>query len=253
MPTLFVGHGSPINIVAQNEFTENFKNLGQTLPRPKAIICVSAHWVTSGTKIQSIEKPEQIYDFGGFPKELYEIKYTVDGSPTIGQSVAGKNSSINSVQEWGIDHGTWAVLHHMYPDQDIPVLQMSLDKNKSAKEHLELAQSLQYLRSQDVLIFGSGNIVHNLREIQWEPQAAPHSWALEYEAFILDLLKSKKLTHFEKIEKMLESNLYAISHPTPEHFLPLVYTLGLTTDGSEMSVLTQGIQNAAISMATFQG
>ena len=253
MPTLFVGHGSPMNIVAKNQYTEGFQKIGETLPKPKAIMCISAHWLTNGTQVQVMQKPKQIYDFGGFPEELYQVKYTPDGSPQVGKSLTNWNQQILTTEDWGLDHGTWSVLHHMYPKQDIPVFQLSLDKNKNAKEHLKLAQSLQQLRSQGVLILGSGNIVHNLRQIQWDPEAAPHEWAVEYETFILDLLKDSRLTHLEKVDKMLSSKLFSISHPTPEHFLPLIYNLGLTTEGSAMSVVSKGIQNAAISMATIQG
>jgi 4,5-DOPA dioxygenase extradiol len=253
MPTFFLGHGSPMNILAKNTFTENFKRLGQTFPPPKMILCVSAHWITFGTQIQSVENPKQIYDFSGFPQELYKVAYTPKGSPELAADVCALNFRIHSTSDWGLDHGSWAVLHHMYPKQDVPVLQLSLNKNLNPLEHLEVAQTLKPLRQKGVLILGSGNIVHNLRQIQWDENAPAQPWALEFEEYVQEIMENINLASEEKVEQIFSSEILATAHPTIEHLLPLVYNIGVAEEHSSFSTLRKGIQNSSVSMAAFQG
>lgn len=248
-PALFVGHGSPMNVLANNRFTQLHRELGETLPAPQAILVVSAHWVTSGTKVQVLQRPKQIFDFYGFPKELYQVQYQPEGSPAVGKSLAHMNSHIHESEEWGLDHGAWSVLHWMYPAQNIPVLQLSLDRSLTPAQHLDLARSLVGLRSQGVMVLGSGNLVHNLGEIAWDENAEAHTWAAEYEAEALSVLTSANLAPDQKLHRLVNHSLYQRAHPTPEHLWPLIYTLAVCGEGRGLKTLTQGIQNAAISMA----
>lgn len=254
MPALFVGHGSPMNLVEQNKYTETFQRLGRELPKPVSILVISAHWLTEQTEVLVSEQPKQIFDFFGFPDPLYKIQYSPKGPTEIAQNLVQKlqlteNPNTHS-EDWGLDHGAWAVLHKMYPNQDIPVFQMSLAKRKNLIEHLSLAEELRFLQSQGVLIISSGNIVHNLRQMDWNPDAAPHSWAVEFEHFVLQTLKDQSLGSKEKIEKIFSANDLRMSHPTLEHLLPLVYTVGLMDPAGELKIEVEGIQNASVSMAS---
>ncbi len=171
MPVIFVGHGSPMNAIEDNEFTKNFKNVIKNIPKPEAIVCISAHWVTEGTRVTAMENPKTIHDFYGFPGELYGIEYPAVGSPKLAEEIKDLLSDTTSVlldNNWGLDHGTWSVVRHMYPDASVPVVQISLDFNKSHKEHFDLAKNLTILREEGILIIGSGDIVHNLREIDFK-------------------------------------------------------------------------------------
>lgn len=250
MPSLFVGHGSPMNIVENNRFTQNMSQLGTLMEKPKAIMCVSAHWITDGTQITRSEKPKQIYDFGGFPKELYEIKYEPTGAPELVDQII-KNDHFHGTSDWGLDHGTWSVLHHMFPKQDIPVFQLSMNKNFNVSQHLELARELKNLSDQNILCLGSGNIVHNLRQIAWDLDSPAHTWAIDFERLVLDAVCNVNLSAEKKLEKIFGSNLLSTAHPTIEHLLPLVYILGAADETKTPKVLIEGIQNASISMGSF--
>ena len=250
MPVVFVGHGSPMNSIEKNSFTNAFSDLGQALIKPKAILAISAHWVTRGSIIQKSNRPKTIYDFSGFPDELYQIKYEVDGNSNIANEVAAKVPSITADDQWGLDHGTWSVLVHMYPNRDIPVLQLSLNANLSIKEHLKLASELYFLRQQGVLILGSGNIVHNLRRIQWDPKAPAYDWNLEFDQKIRDLIANHDFEGVAALEKT-NGKLFAMAHPSSEHFLPLLYVLGAASTEGTTKIVGQGTQNASISMTSF--
>ncbi len=250
MPVLFVGHGSPMNSVEKNSFTDAFSQLGQSITKPKAILAISAHWVTRGSIIQNSKRPKTIYDFSGFPDELYQIKYSVDGDPEIANDVSVHVPSIVADDQWGLDHGTWSVLVHMYPNRDIPVLQLSLNTNLSFEDHLKLAKELCFLRQQGVLILGSGNVVHNLRRIQWDPKAPAYDWNLEFDQKIRDLISNHDFPAVAAIEKT-ERKLFAMAHPSSEHFLPLLYVLGAAGPESSVKIVGQGSQNASISMTSF--
>lgn len=252
IPPVFVGHGSPMNALATNSYTEVFRQIGHNLPRPRAILCVSAHWETEGTQVVIAPQPQQIFDFYGFPKELYQIKYTPQGEPSLGQSIIHSNAAIAGSDQWGIDHGAWTVLHHMYPEASIPVVQLSLNKNYSPLQHLELGQSLAPFLGQGVLVMGSGNIVHNLRRIEMEPESPPYSWATEFEEEILLTLQNSDLSAKEKVQKITSSRLLNICHPSLEHLLPLFYILGAAQGIGAPKELIRGIQHGSISMASLQ-
>lgn len=249
MPALFVGHGSPMNLLYKNKYTETFARLGQALPKPSAILCISAHWLTANTEIVPDEKPKQIFDFYGFPEELYQILYAPEGSPQVAMDLSKKNERVIPTKNWGLDHGSWSVLHHMYPAQNIPILQMSIDQHLSPLEHLQMARQLKYLRQSGVLIMGSGNIVHNLRRIDWNSEATPHGWAVDFEEFVLQTLQAQNLSSEEKVKKIFSSPQLHIAHPSIEHLLPLVYVLGVAGEDEIAKVEVRGIQNAAVSMA----
>jgi len=230
MPLLFVGHGSPMNAVEENQFTRGWRETADSIPKPKAILCISAHWETRGTWVTAMENPKTIHDFGGFPGELYNVSYPAPGSPFLAGEVQKtvRKTDVRLDDSWGLDHGCWSVIKHMYPDADIPVIQMSLDFSKSPEQHFELAGELASLRKRGVLIIGSGNMVHNLGMVAWDKMDLPeygYDWALEASAKMKMLILSgdhKPLIDFRSQGKAFE---YAI--PTSEHFLPLLYILAL--------------------------
>jgi 4,5-DOPA dioxygenase extradiol len=253
MPLLFVGHGSPMNITQKNEFTESLRHAGKTLPKPRLILCVSAHWVTDGTFVTGAAQPKQIYDFYGFPDELYEVAYPVSGSPKDADHVAklGKDIPVSPDERWGIDHGTWSVLHHLYPQHDIPVIQLSLDGNKDEAEHHKLASFLQPLRSEGVLIIGSGNIVHNLRLISWQQFGEePYPWAQRFDEQVKDALARKDddlLIRYDSRDK--DTGFHAV--PTNEHYLPLLYIAALRGGTEKVEYIHEGFQHRSVSMRSF--
>jgi 4,5-DOPA dioxygenase extradiol len=253
MPLLFVGHGSPMNIVQKNDFTESLRKAGKALPKPRLILCVSAHWVADGTFVTGAARPKQIYDFYGFPDELYQVAYPVAGSTNDAERVTklGKEIPVTSDDRWGIDHGTWSVLHHLYPDHDIPVLQLSLDGNKDEAEHFHLASFLKPLRSEGVLIIGSGNIVHNLRLISWlQSGEEPFPWAKKFDEQVKDALARKDddlLIRYDSRDKNAGSHAV----PTNEHYLPLLYIAALRQDNERIEYIHEGFQHRSISMRSF--
>lgn len=246
MPVLFVGHGSPMNAIEQNKFNATWKELAKKLPAPKAIMVVSAHWETVGTKVTAMAQPETIHDFGGFPKALFDAQYPAPGSPELAKETAALLSKweVHEDHSWGLDHGTWSILLPMYPEAKIPVYQMSLDVRKKPEEQFALAQDLYELRKRGVLIIGSGNIVHNLRMIQWNDAA--YDWATAFNTTVKTLINAggnySKLIQYQT----LENSKYAI--PTPEHYLPLLYALGLKTNADTVSFFNDVTTNGSIAM-----
>ena len=235
MPALFVGHGSPMNGIEENAYVEGWKALGRNLPRPRAILSISAHWLTRGTEVHAAKKPRTIHDFWGFPKELYELNYACPGSPEYAAATieAVTGTKVRADQEWGIDHGTWIVLHRMYPAADIPVFQMSIDMTRSHKEHYALAKELSLLRRRGVLIMGSGNIVHNLGMIDFNGHAGVFPWAADFDGITKDLIMKRDHTALMNYEKLGHAATLAI--PTPDHYWPLLYILGLEENDEEAS------------------
>ena len=237
MPVLFVGHGNPMNAIEENEFVHSWRKLGESIPRPKAILCVSAHWETNGTFVTAMSKPPTIHDFGGFPRQLFEVQYPAPGSPELA-NVTKRTISKTSVgldDKWGLDHGAWSVIRNIYPKADIPVIEMSLDYNQPPRFHYDLAKELSSLRDKGVLIIGSGNIVHNLRMVAWDKANEPEygfDWALTAN----DKIKQHILNnnHKELISYSLLGREVQMAVPTPEHYLPLLYTLALK--GADESV-----------------
>jgi 4,5-DOPA dioxygenase extradiol len=246
MPVLFVGHGNPMNAIEDNEFSRAWEETGLTLPKPKAILAVSAHWETIGTKVTAMEKPKTIYDFYGFPKELYEVTYPAPGSPDLAQTVrkAIKSTEVQPDMSWGLDHGTWSVLKRMFPKADVPVVQMSLDRSKTAVFHYQLGQQLKELREEGVLIIGSGNIVHNLRMVVFEDTA--FDWAVQFDGMVKRWILDDDhdpLIHYEK-----QGDIASLSINSAEHYLPLLYSLGLKEDGEPVSFFTEKVWGGSVSM-----
>jgi 4,5-DOPA dioxygenase extradiol len=246
MPVLFVGHGSPMNAIEHNAFTEALRGLSARLPRPKAVCVVSAHWVTPGTHVMTSAQPRTIHDFYGFPRPLYEVEYPAPGAPIEAGSLAS-NPEIHPDETWGLDHGSWSVLRHMYPDADVPAFQLSLDERRGFKEHLELGRKLTALRERGVLILGSGNIVHNLRRVDWQNAHGAYDWAVEFDARVKNAVEAHDATALASPENWGE-RLLAAAHPTPEHYLPLLYCMGSTDDRDEVSYPYEGFDFGSISM-----
>jgi 4,5-DOPA dioxygenase extradiol len=251
MPVLFVGHGSPMNAIEDNEFSRAWAEMGKSLPKPKAILCISAHWQTSGTQVTAMESPITLYDFSGFPQSLYEIKYPAHGSPELARLVQTivQKVSVRPDSRWGLDHGAWSVLCRMFPDADIPVVQLSLDFNKKEPEfHYALGRELSGLRKKGVLILGSGNIVHNLRAMVWQDDA--YDWAIEFDETIAQLISSgnhEAIMDYQKLGKSAQ-----LSVPTDEHFLPLLYILALQDKEDTLSFFTDRITLGSISMRSLR-
>lgn len=238
MPTIFFGHGSPMNAIQDNVFTQAFKNIGKELARPKAIICVSAHWETRGTKITAMNQPRTIHDFGGFPRELHQVQYPAKGDPNIAQETASLISmkEILLDHEWGLDHGTWSVLRHVYPEANIPVLQLSIDMNMSFADHYALAQELRQLRKKGILIIGSGNMVHNLGMVDWAKldEQFAFDWALEASEIMKNIIHTNDTKELLNLPRKNTATAMAI--PTPEHFIPLLYVLGMRDIQDEVTL-----------------
>ncbi|NVK28625.1 MAG: 4,5-DOPA dioxygenase extradiol [Flavobacteriia bacterium] len=253
MPAMFVGHGSPMNAIEQNEFTRGFEAIAKVLPQPpQAILCVSAHWFTQGTRVLMLEQPETIHDFGGFPRELYDVEYPAKGDLSLAQETLDLlGGDAHEDQQWGLDHGTWSVLNHMYPNADVPVFQLSIDYTKEASYHFELASKLQSLREKGVLILGSGNIVHNLGELDWSKGAIRengYDWALEARSEINALLLDG---NFKTLLDYTNQGLaWRNSIPTPDHFLPLLYALGAKHTSEEIELFNDKVIMGSISMTS---
>lgn len=248
MPVLFVGHGSPMNAAEDNAFARAWKTLGKSLPKPTAILAISAHWLTEGTFVHVAKKPKTIHDFWGFPKALYDMTYPCPGAPEIARETKElvKKVKVGEDTDWGIDHGTWIVLHHLYPNADIPVFQMSIDISKPSQFHYELGALLAPLRKKGVLIMGSGNLVHNLGRIAWDEKAEPFDWAIEFDATAKKLLEKgdhRSLVAYEKL-----GTAAALAIPTPDHYWPLLYTLGLKESGDGLTFPVEGIAHGSVSM-----
>jgi 4,5-DOPA dioxygenase extradiol len=247
-PVLFIGHGSPMNAIEENGFTQMLSKLGSTLHKPKAILVVSAHWLTKGTLVAATLKPETIYDFGGFPEDLYKVKYPSPGSPEFARVTKDlvKNTTVELDEHWGLDHGTWTILKHIYPDADIPVFQLSIDYRKDPLYHYELSQYLKDLRKKGVLIIGSGNITHNLGRVEWDENANPVDWAVEFDEKIKKNLLDQN--HYEIINYEKWGKISQIAHPSNDHYLPLLYTIGLQDKKEGTEFIFEGIQHGTISM-----
>ena len=255
MPVLFLGHGSPMNAIEENEFVSGFRNLAKTLPEPNAILCVSAHWFTNGTKVTSMQMPRTIHDFGGFPKALFEMQYPAKGSPELAVETSKllQPIEVELDKHWGLDHGAWSVIKHLYPDAHVPVIQLSIDYTKPGQYHFDLAQKLSALRSKGVLIIGSGNIVHNLRLVDFQNfdrDNYGYDWAIEARATINNNLLDgnfQPLIDFEKQSKALQ-----LAIPTPDHYLPLIYTLGLKEKNEGLSLFNDKLLAGSLSMTSVQ-
>lgn len=239
MPLLFLGHGSPMNAIEENEFVAGWRNIGKTLQKPNAILCISAHWETRGTFVTAMEIPRTIHDFGGFPEQLYSVQYPAPGSPELAKVTKRivNKTEVGLDEKWGLDHGCWSVVKHLYPEADVPIIQMSLDYEQPPQYHYELAQQISSLRRKGVLIVGSGNMVHNLRMIAWDKMNEDNyafDWALDASTMMKDFILNgdhKQLINYKSLGKAFE-----LAIPTPDHYLPLLYILALK-EGNEAVTL----------------
>ncbi len=258
MPALFLGHGSPMNIVLDNDFTRSLAALTEELPRPEAILVISAHWLTDGTFVGCQERPSTIHDFYGFPRELYQVNYGAPGAPVLARAVCDRVSRVAVAcdETWGLDHASYSVLRHMYPAADVPVFEMSLDYAfndwypKPVRHHYELARELRPLRREGVLIIGSGNLVHNLRLIDFSAGAEPYEWALEADAAIKDNLV--RGDHDALIDYAGSDKPASLAVPTLDHYLPMIYALALQEEGEDLRFTYEGIAHGSVSMRCFR-
>ena len=237
MPVLFVGHGSPMNAIEENEFTLYWKKLAAEIEKPKAVLCVSAHWLTRGTFVTAMNHPKTIHDFGGFPQALFDVNYPAPGNPELAEETAKliTSTSVGLDHEWGLDHGTWSIVKNMYPNAEIPVLQLSIDYSQPAQYHYDLAKQLSALRKKGVLIIGSGNMVHNLGMVAWDKlnESFGFDWAIEMNSIFKKKIEENDHTALIQYEKLSSAAKLAV--PTPDHYYPLIYTLGLKEEKDSIS------------------
>jgi len=268
MPAVFFGHGSPMNALGENCYTDAWKRIGASMPKPEAILCISAHWYGRGTAVTAMPQPRTIHDFGGFPQELFEFQYPVPGSPRLAERVRNLLAPVETAnatslsrgprlvpigdvrldQDWGLDHGTWSVLTHAFPKANVPVVQLSLDASQSPRAHYELGMRLAPLRDEGVLIVGSGNVVHNLERIQWADDAKPYDWATRFNEKVRAHLAAREHRPLIGYEKLGEDARLGI--PTPEHYLPLLYIISQQDENETFSFPADGIEHGSISMLT---
>jgi 4,5-DOPA dioxygenase extradiol len=255
LPVLFMGHGSPMNAIEENEFVQGFRNMGESIAKPNAILCISAHWETRGTYVTAMEKPRTIHDFGGFPQALFDVQYPAPGSPALARETAAMvtKTTVGLDERWGLDHGCWSVVKHLYPAADVPVLQLSLDYTQPPQYHYELAKELAGLRKKGVLITGSGNMVHNLGMIAWDKMNTDnygYDWAIEASAkmkkFILDG------DHQSLIDYRSRGKAFNLAIPSPEHYLPLLYILALQEKNEQISLFNDKAVAGSLTMTSLK-
>jgi 4,5-DOPA dioxygenase extradiol len=253
MPVLFIGHGSPMNAIEDNEFSQSWKKLGEKLPKPTAIVCISAHWETKGTFVTAMPKPQTIHDFGGFPQALFDVQYPASGNPELAKEIKNNISTteIGLDEKWGLDHGTWSIIRPMYPKADIPVIQLSLDYTQAPAYHYQLAKQLNKLRRKGVLIVGSGNMVHNLGKIAWNKMKEPEfgfDWALEANNKMKEFILSEN--HQALINFKNQGKAFDLAIPTQEHYLPLLYILGLKESKEEIKFFNDKAVMGSLTMTS---
>jgi 4,5-DOPA dioxygenase extradiol len=253
MPAIFFGHGNPMNALYRNAWTEGWAAIGRSVPKPKAILCISAHWYVPTLAVTSMERPRTIHDFGGFPRELFEYQYPAPGSPELAARVQElfETEVYADERQWGLDHGTWSVLCHVFPDADVPVVQLSIDETQPAEWHYEIAKKLLPLREEGVLVIGSGNLIHNLHTYAWgKHDVEPFDWALRFEETARQLITSgdhQPLVNYGSLGKDA-----LLSAPTPDHYLPLIYVLALRRTEDEVTFPVEGFDGGSISMTSVQ-
>ena len=250
MPMMFIGHGSPMNAIEDNSYTRSWREIAKKIPKPESIVSISAHWYTKGTKIMNEENPKTVYDMYGFPKELYEILYNVPGNPKLAENVKNlitKQSVFDN--SWGIDHGTWSVLVHMYPERDIPVFQISIDASAPPEVHYQTGKELKSLRDQGVLLFGTGNIVHNLRMIDWGMDDRGFDWAYKFDDYIRENIENRN--HENVINYLSLGETAKLAVPTPDHFNPILYILGAYDKEDKISTYNNSSMMGSLSMTSY--
>lgn len=253
MPAIFFGHGNPMNALMRNGWTDGWAEIGQSIPRPRAVLCISAHWYLPGTRVTAMPSPRTIHDFGGFPPELYRVQYPAPGDPELAGHVKEILSplEVEPDNSWGLDHGTWSVLLHVFPNADVPIVQLSLDETKPAAFHFEVGKKLMPLRDEGILIVGSGNLVHNLHTYAWGrhmPEA--YDWAVRFETKARELITAgsfESLIHYETLDKDA-----LLSIPTPEHYLPFLYVIATRRQNEPITFPVEGVDGGSISMLCVQ-
>jgi len=253
MPVLFLGHGSPMNAIEENEFVAGFRKVGSEISKPQAILCISAHWETRGTYVTVMEHPKTIHDFGGFPKALYDVQYPAPGNPELAQATKAlvQKTEVGLDESWGLDHGAWSVIKHLYPKADVPVIQLSLDYTKPAQYHFELAQELAKLREKGILIIGSGNMVHNLRMVAWDKlkgEPFAFDWATEANEKMKSLILDGDFQRL--IDYKNQGKAFDLAIPTPDHYLPLLYTLALKDKKDKTAIFNDQPVGGSLTMTS---
>lgn len=253
MPVLFLGHGSPMNAIEENEFVQGFRETGNTIPKPSAILCISAHWETRGTFITAMEKPRTIHDFGGFPQALFDVQYPAPGDPLLARETQDliTKATVGLDETWGLDHGAWSVIKHLYPAADVPVIEMSIDHYQTPQYHYELAKELAALRKKGILIIGSGNMVHNLRMVAWDKLNAAaygYDWAIEASEKMKQYIRSGD--HEQLIRFRSQGLAFDLAIPTAEHYIPLLYTLALQEKGDQVSFFNDKPVGGSLTMTS---
>lgn len=253
MPVLFIGHGSPMNGIENTQFSRGWKKMAEEIPTPTAVLVVSAHWFTRGTQITAMDFPKTIHDFGGFPQALFDVQYNAPGNPVLAKETASMivSTKVELDHDWGLDHGTWTVVRHMYPEANIPVLQLSIDYTKDPQFHYDLAKELYALRKKGVLIIGSGNMVHNLRMVAWDKlneEQYGYDWAIQMNDQFKSLIESRDHSSLINYTRLGKEALLSI--PTPEHYLPLLYTLGVGTEKDSISFFNDKAVGGSLTMTS---
>lgn len=255
MPVLFIGHGSPMNAIEENEFVQGWRNIGKTLPKPNAILCISAHWETRGTMVTAMGKPTTIHDFGGFPKALFDVQYPAPGSPELAEETKSiiKKTEVGLDQKWGLDHGAWSIVKRLYPDADVPVIELSLDYYQTPQFHYDLSSELSPLRRKGVLIIGSGNMVHNLGLVAWNrlnDSEYGYDWALEAREKMKQFILNGD--HQQLINYQSHGRAYNLAIPTPEHYLPLLYALALKEKDEKVTLFNDKPVGGSLTMTSLK-
>ena len=255
MPLLFLGHGSPMNAIEENQFVRGFREAGKNIQKPKAVLVISAHWETQGTMVTAMEKPQTIHDFGGFPQALFEVEYPAPGSPALAKTTKAliKKTEVQLDEKWGLDHGTWSVIKHLYPNADVPVIQMSLDYTQKPQYHYELAKELAALRNKGILIVGSGNLVHNLGAIAWDKMNVDDyafDWAIEASTKMKSLILAND--HQSLINFQSQGKAFNLAIPSPEHFLPLLYILALKEENERLTLFNDKAVAGSLTMTSIK-
>jgi 4,5-DOPA dioxygenase extradiol len=253
MPVIFFGHGNPMNALQDNTYTRGWASIGAGIPRPKAVLTISAHWYVPRTSVTTMSAPRTIHDFGGFPPELYEVKYPAPGDPALAGRVRTLLSplTVEGDEQWGLDHGTWAVLRHVFPRADVPVVQLSIDETQPAEFHYEVGKRLAPLRDEGVLIVGSGNLVHNLHAYAWGHHASnPYDWAVRFEARVRELLLKGDDGPLVSYESLGQDAVFSV--PTPDHYLPLLYVIALRGESEQLRFPVEGVDGGSVSMLSVQ-
>jgi 4,5-DOPA dioxygenase extradiol len=253
LPAIFFGHGNPMNALMENGYTQGWRRLGEKTPRPKAILAISAHWFVPGSAVTVSTAPKTIHDFGGFPRELYQVQYPAPGDPDLARRVQQLLAPLPVALDnsWGLDHGTWSVLRHAYPLADVPVVQLSIDESRPAAFHFEIGRRLAPLREEGVLIAGSGNLVHNLHSYAWGPHMpSPYDWAVRFEQEAKEMMLAEEYKPLIEYEKIGQDAMLSI--PTPDHYLPLLYVIATRQQGEAIAFPVEGMDGGSISMLTVQ-